>query len=147
MFDYNMILMDGSVVTTTALDTPAISTTRDATTGAVVIDIGAGGTPSSGLVAVMLCSDLAVGAAAYTLTAYLQASDTADMTGTTTGIERLGSFGIANAATGVILGAETPCIATVKFATKKRYVRVNGTVSNDFGYIKVYLTPFPFKVL
>ncbi len=147
MFDYNMILMDGSVVTTTSTDTPAISTTRDATTGAVVIDLGAGGTPASGLVAVMFCSDLAVGAAAYTLTSYLQASDTADMTGTTTGIDRLGSFGVAGATTGVILGSETPCVATVRFATKKRYVRINATVSNDFGYIKVYLTPFPFKVL
>ncbi len=147
MFDANLILMDGSVVTTTALDTPAISTTRDATTGAAVIDLGVGGTPANGLVAVMFCSDLAVGAAAYTLTAYLQASDTADMTGTTTGIDRLGSFGVANATTGVILGAETPCVATVRFATKKRYVRINATVSNDFGYIKVYLAPWPFKVL
>jgi hypothetical protein len=147
MFDYNMILMDGSVVTTTALDTPAISTTRDATTGAAVIDLGAGGTPATGLVAVMFCSTLAGGAAAYTLTAYLQASDTADMTGTTTGIERLGSFGVANATTGVILGAETPCYSIVRFATAKRYVRVNATVSNDFGYIKVYLAPWPFNVI
>jgi hypothetical protein len=146
VFDYNGILMDGSVVTTTALDTPAISTTRDATTGAAVLDLGAGGTPEGGLTAVMFCSDLAVGAAAYTLTAYLQASDTADMTGTTTGIERLGSFGVANATTGVILGAETPCTAYVKFATKKRYVRINATVSNDFGYIKVYLAPHVFPV-
>lgn len=147
MFDYNMILMDGTVVATTATDTPAISATRDAATGAAVIDLGAGGTPVTGLVAVMFCSDLAVGAAAYTLTAYLQASDTVNMTGTTTGIDRLGSFGIANATTGVILGAETPCVATVRFATEKRYVRVNATVSNDFGYIKVYLTPWPFKTL
>lgn len=147
MFDSNMILMDGTVVTTTATDTPAISATRDAATGAVVIDLGTGGTPASGLTAVMFCSDLAVGADAYTLTAYLQASDTADMTGTTTGIDRLGSFGVAGATTGVILGSETPCVATVRFATKKRYIRVNATVSNDFGNIKVYLTPYAFKVL
>ena len=147
MFDYNLILMDGSVITTTALDTPAISTTRDATTGAAVIDLGPGGTPANGLVGVMFCSDLAVGADAYTLTAYLQASDTADMTGTTTGIDRLGSFGVAAATTGVILGSETPCVALVRFATSKRYVRINATVSNDFGYIKVYLVPSAFKVL
>lgn len=147
MFDYNLMLMDGSVVTTTALDTPAISTTRDATTGAAVIDIGAGGTPADGLVAVLFCSTLAVGAAAYTLTAYLQASDTADMTGTTTGIDRLGSFGVANATTGVILGSETPCVAMVRFATKKRYIRINATVSNDFGYLTCLLIPWPFNVL
>ena len=147
MFDADLILMDGSVATTTGLDTPAISTTRDDTTGAVVIDIGEGGTPAGGLTAVLFCSDLAGGADAYTLTAYLQASDTADMTGTATGLERLGSFGVADASTGVILGAETPCVATVRFATKKRYVRINATVSNTFGYLSCYIEPYAFKTL
>ncbi len=147
MFDADLILMDGTIVTTTATDTPAISTTIDGATGAVVIDLGAGGTPAAGLTAVLLCSDLAGGADAYTLTAYLQASDTADMTGTATGIERLGNFGVANAGTGVILGSETPCVATVRFATKKRYIRINATVSNDFGYLNVYIEPYTFKTL
>jgi hypothetical protein len=147
MFDYLGILMDGSVVATTGTDTPAISTTRDAATGAAVIDLGTEGTPANGLVAVLICSDLAGGADAYTLTAYLQASDTVDMTGTTTGITRLGSFQVAAATTGVILGAETPCVALAHFATSKRYVRINATVSNNFGYIKCYLTPFPFPRL
>uniref|UniRef100_A0A6M3XXC1 Uncharacterized protein n=1 Tax=viral metagenome TaxID=1070528 RepID=A0A6M3XXC1_9ZZZZ len=147
MFDADLILMDGSIVATTATDTPAISTTRDAATGAAVIDIGAGGTPAGGLTAVLMCSDLAAGADAYTLTAYLQASDTADMTGTTTGIDRLGSFGVADATTGVILGSETPCTATVRFATKKRYIRINATVSNDFGYLTAYIDPYTFKAL
>ena len=147
MFDYKLILMDGSVVTTTTTDTPAISTTRSSTTGAAVIDLGAGGTPAEGLTAVLMCPDnLAAGADAYTLTAYLQASDTEDMSAATD-IERLGSFGVANATTGVILGSETPCTATVRFATKKRYIRVNATVSNDFGYIKVYIEPYAFKKL
>ena len=145
MFDADLILMDGTIVATTATDTPAISTTRDATTGAAVIDLGEGGTPAAGLTAVLMCSELAVGAAAYTLTAYLQASDTADMTGTTTGIDRLGSFGVADASTGVILGAETPCTATVRFATAKRYIRINATVSNNFGYLKCYIEPYIFK--
>ena len=147
MFDSDLILMDGSIVATTGTDTPAISTTRDAATGAAVIDLGEGGTPASGLTAVLMCSLLAGGAAAYTLTAYLQASDTADMTGTTTGIDRLGNFGVADATTGVIIGSETDCVATVKFATKKRYVRINATVSNDFGYLSCYLDPYTFKTL
>lgn len=142
MFDSNLILMDGSVVTTTALDTPATSVTRDATTGAVVIDIKE--TAATGLVAVMFCSDLAGGADAYTLTAYMEASDAVAFG---SAVERLGNFGVANASEGVIIGSETPCVATVRFATKKRYVRINATVSNDFGYIKVYLTPWPHKVL
>ena len=142
MFDVNLVLMDGTVVTTTALDTPATSATRDATTGAAVIDLEKTGV--TGLVAVMFCSDLAVGADAYTLTAYLEASDAVAFG---SAVERLASFGVANATTGVIIGSETPLVATVRFATKKRYVRINATVSNDFGYIKVYLTPWPFKVL
>lgn len=121
MFDYLGILMDGSIVTTTGTDTPAIITTRDAATGAAVIDLGPEGTPANGLVAVLILPDnLAGGADAYTLTAYLQASDTADMTGTTTGITKLGSFQVAAATTGVILGSETPCVALVHFATSKR---------------------------
>uniref|UniRef100_A0A6M3XT27 Uncharacterized protein n=1 Tax=viral metagenome TaxID=1070528 RepID=A0A6M3XT27_9ZZZZ len=147
MFDSDLILMDGTIVATTTTDTPAISLTRDATTGAAVIDLGDGGTPASGLTAVLMCSELAVGAAAYTLTAYLQASDTVDMTGTTTGIDRLGNFGVAVASTGVIIGSETPCVSTVRFATSKRYIRINATVSNDFGYLKCYLEPYTFKTL
>ena len=147
MFDYNLIPIDGSVAMTASTDTPATSTTRSG--GNAVIDLGAGGTPASGLVAVMFISNAAAADDTSSLTAYLQASDTEDMTAATD-IERLGSFGVANATTGVILGSETPCVATVRFATSKRYVRVNATatiVSADMGYVKVYLTPWPFKVL
>ena len=144
-FDASLVLMDGSVTTTTATDTPAISTTRDGSTGAVVLDLRE--TRSQGLTAVLICSALAGGAAAYTLDAFLEASDTADMTGTATGIERLGSFQVASATSGQILGSETPTLALVYFATSKRYLRVNATVSNDFGLITVLLSPYPFKVL
>ena len=143
MFDYNLILMDGSVSTTTSLDTPASSTTRDATTGAAVLDLGPGGTPASGLTAVLvLADDLANNS--YTLTAYMEACDAV---GFGSAVERLGNFGVANASEGVILDTETPCVATVRFATEKRYVRINATVSNTFGYIYVYLTPYTFKSL
>ncbi len=142
MFDASLILMDGSVVTTTALDTPATSLTRGATTGAAVIDLGQTGV--NGLAAVMMLSDLAVGAAAYTLTSFLEASDVLAFT---SDLHKLTAFDLAGATTGVILGAETPCTIVARFATNKRYLRWNGTVSNDFGYIYVYVTPFPFKVL
>ncbi len=136
-FDVNLVLMDGSVVTTTATDTPATSLTRDALTGAVVLDLKETG--FKGFMALMVLSDLAVGANAYTLTAFLEASDVLAFT---SDIHRLGSFDIAGAAGGVILGSETPGSAEVRFLTHKRYLRVNATVSNDFGYIQVLLTPY-----
>ena len=142
MFDSELILMDGSVVTTTTTDTPATSLTKSSTTGAVVLDLRKTGV--SGLAAVMMLSDLAVGAAAYTLTSFLEASDVLEFT---SDLHKLVSFDLAGATTGVILGAETPCEVIVRVATNKRYLRINATVSNDFGYIKVYLTPWPFKVL
>jgi len=143
MFDYNMILMDGSVSTTTSLDDPASSTTRDATTGAAVIDLGSGGTPASGLVAVMILGD-DLADNSYTLTSYMEASDDSAFG---SAIERLGNFGVANATEGIILDTETPCVAMVRFATTKRYVRINASVSNTFGYIKVFLVPWAFNVL
>ena len=144
MFDDLGILMDGSVVTTTATDTPATSLTRNVvvTGGQAVIDLK--GTGAKGLSAVMMCSDLAVGADAYTLTSFLEASDVLAFT---SDIHKLASFDVAGATGGVILGAETPLTCVIKFATKKRYLRINATVSNNFGYIKVYLAPFDFVVL
>ncbi len=142
MFDANLILMDGSVVTTTALDTPATSVTRDAATGAAVLDLGETG--AHGLSVVMMLSDLAGGADAYTLTAFLEASDVLAFT---SDLHKLVAFDLAGATTGVILGAETPCTIVAKFGTDKRYLRINATVSNNFGYIYVYVTPHAFKVL
>ena len=52
MFDSDLILLDGSVDLNAANDAAPSSVTRDAATGAAVIDIGEGGTPASGLVAV-----------------------------------------------------------------------------------------------
>lgn len=142
MFDYLGILMSGGVVTTTGLDDPSTSVDRDDSTGAVVIDLKQ--TPAVGLSVVMFCSDLAVGADAYTLTAFMEASDVLAFT---SDIHRLGSFDVAGTSGGVILGIETPCVAITRIATDKRYLRVNLTVSNTFGYLKVYLTPYAFKVL
>ena len=85
-----------------------------------------------------------------TVTAYMEAADHTDMTGTPADVERVGSFGILNATQGVILGSETPDNAFVKFATRKRYVRLNLTVGGGdtgVGTAKCFLTPYAFPVL
>ena len=155
MFDYNMILIDGTINLTATTDTPAIATDRDAATGAAVIDLGPGGTPSNGLAAVLILPTAAV--ASSTLTGFIEASDTVDMTGTTTGISELGKFGVASATKGVILAEEVvastiPVIVVMRIATEKRYIRANLTVNNttgsyNFYKVKCYLTPFPFTLL
>ena len=154
MFDDSLILIDGTINLIATTDTPAISTTVDAATGAKVIDLGPGGTPSNGLAAVLILPTAAV--AGSTLTGFIESSDTEDMTGTTTGISELGRFGVASATKGVILAAEVvastiPVIVVMRIATEKRYVRANLTVNTGDSYnfykVKVYLTPFPFTLL
>jgi hypothetical protein len=49
--DYYGVLIDGSIVITSSTDTPPVSTTRDAATGAVVIDLKK--TPAKGICAVL----------------------------------------------------------------------------------------------
>ena len=148
MFDADLILLDGTISLLDSLDTPAISLTRDASTGAAVIDIGAGGTPADGLTAVLILPTNAT--SGDTVDAYMEAADHVDMTGTTPDVERVGTFGVANAVQGEILGSETPCNAFVKFQTKKRYVRLNLTVGagdTGVGAAKCYLTPYAFPRL
>lgn len=144
-FDANLVLIDGTTTMTGSTDTPAISATTRAN-GAIVLDIKETGV--RGLVAVLICpADLTAGSDATTLTGYIQCSDTADMTGTTTGIERHGSFQVLATSTGVIVGSECPCVAMVRFTTRKRYVRANITVSASFGAPIVLLSPYPFDLL
>jgi len=141
-FDANLILMDGSVITTVDLDTPATSTTRDATTGAVVLDLEGSG--ARGLAAVLILSELADAADAYTLTAFIEGSDVLAFT---SDIHRLCSFDLLGTAGGVIVGSETPCTVVARFATNERYIRINATVSNTFGYITALISPYPFILL
>ena len=154
MFDDSLILLDGTINLTGNTDTPPISTVVDATFGAKVIDLGSGGTPSNGLAVVLILPTAAI--AGSTLTGFIEASDTVDMTGTTTGISELGKFGIASATKGVILAAEVvattvPLYVVLRIATPKRYVRanltVNGTTEYNFYKVKCYLTPFPFNIM
>ena len=146
MFDDDLILLDGTISLTDTLDTPAISTNRSGTTGAAVIDLKKTG--ANGLFAVLILPTN--GTPGDTVTAFLEASDNEDMTGDTTGITTLGSFGIAEANTGIIIGSETPNVAFVKFATSKRYVRLNLTVGvgdTGVGKAKCYITPYAFPRL
>ena len=146
MFDDDLVLLDGTISLTDALDTPPISTTRDAATGAAVIDLQKTG--ANGLFAALILPTN--GTPGDTVTAFLEASDNEDMTGDTTGITKLGSFGIAEATSGEILGSETPDVAFVKFATSKRYVRLNLTVGagdTGVGAAKCYITPYAFPRL
>uniref|UniRef100_A0A6M3JUK6 Uncharacterized protein n=1 Tax=viral metagenome TaxID=1070528 RepID=A0A6M3JUK6_9ZZZZ len=146
LLDSSLILLDGSIDLAPATDTPPISTTRDAATGAAVLDLRTTGW--KGLAAVLVMADAASNAG-DTLTAFLEASDTEDMTGTVTGITELGKFGIADATKGIILGSEVPAIVVLRFATYKRYLRLNATVSADDSFYTVYcyVTPHPFYVV
>lgn len=147
-FDDNLVLLDGTVSITDLLDDPPILTSVDTSTGAKVLDLKETG--RNGLVAVLICpADLTAGEDTSTLIAYIQCSDTLNMTGTTTGIERHGSFQVASTSTGTITGVECPCVAFVRFATRKRYVRLNITVSisTNFGAPICLLSPYPFDYL
>jgi len=144
MFDYNMMLLDGSVDHDPDTDTAATSTDRDATSGAAVIDIGEGGTPASGLSCVLILP--AASADGDILTARLEVSDEADFSDD---VHVLDLFEIDAAVEGQILGSETPAVVIRRFSTKKRYVRYAGTVTagDDFKKVKCFLTPYAFHVL
>lgn len=142
MFDSDMILIDGTTVLNTGTDDAATSATSRSD-GAIVIDISETG--ASGLVAVLILPELADGADAYTLDGFIEVSDDVAFGGGT--ISEMGKFDILAASKGQILGIETPAEVLLRFATGKKYVRANLTVNNAFGGVKVYLTPFPFKIL
>jgi len=154
MFDYNMILIDGTINLTGNTDTPAVSTTRDATYGSAVIDLGPGGTPVDGLAAVLILPTAAV--TSSTLTGFIESSDSVDMTSATSDVHELGKFDVAAATKGIIIAAEVvattiPVIVVMRISTFKRYVRanltVNGTTEYNFYKVKCYLSPFPFHIL
>jgi len=147
MFDNLLVLLDGSVDLSDSTHTPPISTTVDEATGAKVIDLKETG--ATGLVAVLICVDDVV-QDADTLTAFIEVSDSEDMTAETNDVHEMGKFDIAAEDKGVLLGSETPCVCMVRFATKKRYVRLNATVGtspDDFLTVKCYLVPYAFGVL
>ncbi len=152
MFDYNMILIDGSVDVdsdSAASFASPTSLTRAAATGAAVIDLGVGGTPASGLSVVLIIPALT--SSTDYLTATLQASDVLAFT---SDVHTMANFDVAAATTGRILASEctTGLVVIRRFATTERYVRAvitptKGTGDGSFSYLKIYLTPFAFKLL
>jgi len=143
MFDSDMILLDGSVDLNAANDAVPTSVTRDSATGAVVIDIGQGGTPASGLVAVLIGVDDANGTD-DTLTALIESSDNVAFGSV---VHQLGKFDKLSANQGIIVGSEVPGVFMVRFSTTDRYIRLNATVGatpDDFGTVYCFLTPYPF---
>ncbi len=147
MFDADMILLDGSVDLTPSTDTPAVSTTRLDATGAAVIDLGAGGTPASGLSCVIILPD--ADEDSDTLTAFLEVSDEVAFGDSVLYLQEVAKFSILATTKGEIADTEPPAVVVRRFITDKRYVRLNATVTTggDFKAVKCYLTPYAFTVL
>ncbi len=152
MFDYNLMLIDGTVDVdsdTAASFVAATSTTRAAATGAAVVDIGTGGTPAHGLCAVLIIPALT--SSSDYLTATVQASDAVAFG---SDVHEVCKFDKAAATLGRILASECTAglVLIQRFDTDKRYIRAvitptKGTGDGSFSTLKVLLTPFPFKKL
>lgn len=156
MFDYDMILVDGTVSCADAVDAShlaATATARVSASGAAVIDLGEGGTPVGGLAAVMFIPVLT--SSTDYLTATIQVCDEVAMAGVADYPSTVVMFDIAAVTAGRILASEctSAVVIVARFTTDKRYVRANlapthvGGAAGDMGKVKVYLTPFPFVLL
>lgn len=119
-----------------------VSTVRN-TGGLVIVDIKQTG--ANGMVAVLII-DEAGAATDDALTVVLQASDSSTFA---SGIQTLANFEVAGAVHGVIRGDECPCTVMRRFATKKRYVRIDAScvVSDNFHTVWCLLSPYPFETL
>ncbi len=149
-FDANLILIDGTVDVdsdTAASFVAATSTTRSASSGGAVIDLQ--GTAKNGIAAVLIIPALTT--STDYLTATIQVSSAVAFG---SDVHEVVKFDIAAATLGRILASECGTIQTVvrRFATDKRYCRAvvtptKGTGDGSFSYLKIYLSPYPFKVL
>ncbi len=156
MFDADLILIDGTVDCddgTAATHVAATTTSRVSASGAVVIDLGAGGTPAGGLSVVLFIPALT--SSTDYLTATIQASDEVAMAGSTYYPLTMVMFNIAAVTDGRILASEctTAQVVIARFSTPLRYVRatvdpqVGDTNAGNMGAIKIYLTPNAFNIL
>ena len=139
-FDENLMLLDGSIDLSASTDTAPTSTTRDADTGAAVLDIRKTG--RKGLAAVLICVDSANGTD-DTLTAFIECSSVAAFS---SDVSEHGKFDKLATSKGIIVGSEVPDIFIVHFVTDKQYVRLNATVGDSpdsFGTVYCYLSPYP----
>lgn len=149
-FDANLVLADTTAdwtyanLVTQNYGTPT-STTRNSG-GFVIVDLLAlSTTPAKGLSAVFVC-DEAGAATDDALTLVLQVSDSATFA---SGVQTLANFEVAGVGHGIILGNEVPCTVVRRFATDKRYIRVDAScVSGDnFHTCQVLLAPWPFHTM
>ena len=150
VFDANLVLADTTAdwtfanLVTSNYGTPT-SLTRNAG-GFVVIDMLAiSSTPADGLACVFL-ADEAGAAASDALTLVLQVSDSLTFA---SGVQTLANFEVAGATHGIILGNETPTTVIRRFATTKRYIRVDAScvAADNFKTCQVLLAHYPFNVL
>ena len=134
MYDSLGTLVDGSIVITPSTDTPAVSTTRDAATGAAVIDLKKTG--HTGLCAVLVCPTKPT---TYddTLTAFIEQSDTVgEPTSTWKTWQAVGDFPIVYAMTRIIPN----CKATTAFVSSDvgRVLTATTLTASDGGHIIWY---------
>ena len=149
-FDANLVLADDTAewtfanLVTSDYGTPT-STTRNAG-GFAIIDLLALSTTAAKGLAAILIIDEAGAAADDALTLLLQVSDSATFA---SGVQTLANFEVAAATHGIILGNECPCTVIRRFATNKRYIRVDAScvAGDNFHTCHVMLAPWPFNVL
>lgn len=150
-FDANLVLADNTADWTEANlvgtnDYGSPTTTTKNAGGFVVIDLLAiSSTAAKGLAAIFVCDEAGAGTD-DALTLVLQASDSSDFS---SGVQTLANFEVAGATHGVILGNEVPCTIVRRFATTKRYIRVDASnvAGDDFHTCWVLLAPWPFNTI
>lgn len=123
--------------------TPTLTTINDG--GFTVLDIKETG--AKGMVAILIIADTATGNVNGELVVQLQASDDSAFGGADT--QTLAHFEVAGATHGHITAAETPCVVMRRFATEKRYVRIDAESVSGDNYKTVWclLSPYPFVTL
>ena len=150
-FDANLVLADNTADWTEAnlvggndYGSP-VSLTRNAG-GLVVVDMLAiSSTPAIGLSCVLILTE-AGAATDDALTVLLQACDALAFD---TGVHTLANFEVAGATHGVIVGDEAPVTVIRRFATKKRYIRIDASnvAGDNQGVVWCFIVPWAFDVL
>ena len=148
VFDTNLVLADNTADWTFAnlvsqdYGTPVLTTRNDG--GFAIVDLLTG-TGAYGMAAVLIIDEEGA-ASTDALTVLLQASDSDTFA---SGIQTLANFEVAGVSHGVILGNECPCTVIRRFATTKRYVRIDAscTSADDFHTVWCLLAPWPFNIL
>lgn len=148
MFDILGILADGSLDLNATQEPVSITESdRAGNRGYLCLDIR--GTPATGLSVVIICTGKTVAGATVAGGAMaairLEGDDDVAFTRPT---EQLGEFGDCISSSSSIHGVNLPIVVTGRFSTSKRYIRILlREVIGNLGVVKIYLTPYTFKVL